>query len=77
MGVLATWKNKGVSIKIMAIELPRYYTLFFKPSMADNSVASRGIWSKFELTKTFMHVLVTGKIVEDPIARVATTIFSL
>ena len=44
--------------------------------MAANSVASGGIWPKFELIQAYIHVLVTCKNEEDSIknegARVAT-----
>ena len=40
-------------------------TLFFKRSMAANSIVSRRIWPKFELIQVLMHVIVTLKYQKD------------
>ena len=51
---------------------------FFKHSRADNSAVRGRIWSKFELIRDVMDVLLTSKNKEDPNknegARVATTL---
>ena len=52
--------------------------IFYKHSRADNSAVRGRIWSKFELIRDVIDVLVTSKNKEDPNkiegARVATTL---
>ena len=60
------------------IEWPQHKIWIFKHSRADNSAVRGRIWSKFELIRDVVDVLVTFKNKEDPIkiegARVATTL---
>ena len=79
MAILVTSKYKEDPIKLKALEWPQHKILiFFKHSRADNSAVRVRIWSKFELFRDVMDVLVTSKNKEDQNknvgARVATTL---
>ena len=69
---------KKIRSKLKALEWPQHKILIFQTDKADNSTVSGGIWSKFELIRDVMDVLVTSKNKEDQIkiegARVATTL---
>ena len=73
MVVLLTCKNEKYLIKSGHNIIHQ----FFRRSRADNSGVSGGIWSKFKVIQSFMHVLVTCKNEDDFIkkegARVVTT----
>ena len=59
------------------LEWPQHKILIFKHSRADNSAVRGRIWSKFEIIRDIVVILVTCKNGEDPLrnkdARVATT----
>ena len=59
------------------VEWSQAYLLFFRRSMADNSVESGGIWPKFKLIQAFTHALDTCKnekdLMKNEVTRVATT----
>ena len=69
---------KKIRIKLKALEWPQHKILIFQHSRADNSRVRGRIWSKFELIRDVMAILVTFKYNEGPIkmegARVATTL---
>ena len=84
MIVLITSKNEEDSIKNEGTSLRLFTTLyidFFRCSRTDNYGVRCGIWPKFELIQTFMHVIVTCKNEDDSIknegASVVTTLFPL
>ena len=67
MRVLITYKFKKDQTNINQEKVD---TLFFQSSRAAYSVASSGIWPKFELVQTFMYVLITYKNKKDRIKTV-------
>ena len=70
MVVLHTCKNEEDLIKnegARVLTRLHVYDVFFRCSRATNSEVSGGILPKFELTQTFIVVLVTCKNEEDPI----------
>ena len=44
---------------------PTFYLSFFRPSKADKSVISGGIWQIFKLILAFMHFLTTCEYEKD------------
>ena len=60
-------KMKKIRSKLKALERPQYKILIFQTLKAANSAVRGRIWSKFELIKDVMDVLVTSKNKEDPI----------
>ena len=74
--ILATCKNEEDPQRCYSGHSTKYG--FFKHSRAYNSAVRGRIWSKFELIRDVMDVLVTSKNKEDPNknegARVATTL---
>ena len=69
---------KKIRSKLKALAWPQHKILIFKHSRADNSAVRGQIWSKFELIRDDMDLLVTSKNKEYPNknegARRATTL---
>ena len=79
MVIFVTSKNEADPIKIEGAKVATIQNIdFFEHSRADNSVVRGRNWSKFELIRDVIDVLVTSKNKEDPNknegARVATTL---
>ena len=79
MAILVTSKYEEDPIKIESARVATTQNMdFFKHSRADNSAVRSRIWSKFEIIRDVMNVLVASNNKEDPNknegARVATTL---
>ena len=70
-------RMKKIRSKLKALEWSQYKRLIFQTLRAANSAVRGQIWSKFELMRDIVVILVTCKNKEDPLknknARVATT----
>ena len=67
---------KKIRSKMKALECSQHYTAIFRRARAENSGVGLGIWPKFELIQTLMHVLVTCKNEDDRIKNEGARVFT-